>query len=86
MATLTTIDLAEMIEGAPGTSLILQPGGCYVMTACGGAACQFWPVVTIAANSTYVITFNGIIVTSGVQWSCSSASVVVGQMRGAYTR
>ena len=54
-------------------------------TACGGAACQFWPAVTMAANSTYVVQFNGIVETSGVQWSCSSSSAVVGQIRGAYT-
>ena len=54
-------------------------------TACGGAACHFWPAVTMAANSTYVVQFNGIVVTSGVQWSCSSSSAVVGQIRGAYT-
>jgi hypothetical protein len=55
-------------------------------TACGGTACQVWPAVTMAANATYLIQFDGLIVTSGVQWSCSSASAVVGQMRGAYTR
>jgi len=55
-------------------------------TACGGTACQFWPAVTMAANATYLVQFDGLIVTSGVQWSCSSASAVVGQMRGAYTR
>ena len=60
-------------------------------TNCGSSACQFWPTVTLGpvggsgANPVILVQFNGIIATSGVQWSCSTASGVVGQLRGAYT-
>lgn len=55
-------------------------------TACNSAACQFWPTVSIAANSVYTVDFGGIIVTSGVNWSCSAANTVAAQLTGAYPR
>jgi len=55
-------------------------------TNCNGAACQFWPTVSIAANSTSTVNFGGIIVTSGLQWQASATNSVVGELVGAYTK
>lgn len=55
-------------------------------TACGGSACQWWPTVTIAANTVYTAQTGGKISTSGVNWVASTASAVVGHLKGSYTR
>lgn len=51
-------------------------------TNCSGGGCAFWPTVSIAANSVYTIDFKDILVTNGVTWSCSSASAVLGALKG----
>lgn len=47
-------------------------------TNCNSAACQFWPAITMAANSTYVVDMRGIRVTSGFTWESDTANAVVG--------
>jgi hypothetical protein len=53
-------------------------------TNCNGSACQFWPTISIAANTVYEVSFGGIVV-SGVTWSCSTSNAVVAQLKGALT-
>lgn len=53
-------------------------------TNCGGATCPFWPDVSILANQAYVVPINNIPAIGGFTWSCSTASAVVGYMRGKY--
>lgn len=51
-------------------------------TGCGGAACQFWPAISLPANAIQAIDMGGILSLGGVQWSCSTANVVVGSILG----
>lgn len=54
-------------------------------TNCGGSACQFWPVISIAANTVYENNFGGLLCTGGVIWSSNTANAVVGWVKGTYT-
>lgn len=58
-------------------------------TNCGGAACLIWPAISMSPPGTSGIVYNvdlgGIVATSGVQWSCTTAAVV-GQLQGAYVK
>lgn len=51
-------------------------------TNCGGAACEFWPAVSIAANTVYSYDLGSVRAVSGVQWSASAANAVVGSIQG----
>lgn len=51
-------------------------------TGCGGAACTFWPAISLPANTIQAIDMSGIQAMGGVQWSCSTGNVVVGAILG----
>jgi hypothetical protein len=54
-------------------------------TNCNGGACQFWPAIPIAPNTSYDNDFGGMLCTGGIKWSASAANAVVGYIRGNYT-
>lgn len=53
-------------------------------THCSAGACQWWPTISIAANTVYVASTGGIYSPGGVKWTCSAATSVVGWIRGKY--
>ncbi len=57
-------------------------------TNCGGSPCQFWPAISLAANTVQEVDFGvgGILCTGGIKWSASSGSAVVGWAKGSYVR
>ena len=55
-------------------------------TACGGGVCQFWPAITIAANTVYENDFGGMLCTGGVKWSAGTGSAVEGWIKGTYVQ
>jgi hypothetical protein len=67
-------------SGGAVTVTISEAGG----TLCGGSPCPIWSAVSIPANSIAAFTFGGLQAT-GVTWSASSGSAVVGWMWGNYT-
>jgi hypothetical protein len=54
-------------------------------TDCGASTCQFWPVISIAANTVYTVSFGGFPAVGGLKWTASTGSVVVGYLTGTYT-
>jgi len=51
-------------------------------TNCGGAACQFWPDISITAHTLQAMDFGGASAIGGLAWSCSTGNVVVGNILG----
>ena len=52
-------------------------------TNCGAGVCDFMTAVSIAANTTYVVEMRGgRKFPSGIKWSASVASSIIGYMRG----
>jgi hypothetical protein len=47
----------------------------------GSSACQLFPAVSIAANSTYAVDLGGVTAQLGVKWSASSANAVDGWIK-----
>lgn len=53
-------------------------------TNCSAGVCQWWPVISIPANTVYTQSLGGIFSPKGVKWTASSANAVVGWIKGKY--
>ena len=67
------------ITGSPVTVTITENS-----TNCSSGVCQWWPTISIPANTVYIQAMGGVYSPGGVKWSASNASAVVGWIRGKY--
>ena len=49
-------------------------------TNCNSGACNWWPTISVAANTVYAVEVPGISSEGGIVWSASTANAVIGQL------